>query len=341
MKIILQRLQINPKFLGLIFFFAYLDSIRSRVSPGQLVDWYILTPESAVFSLIQALVIFFILQFSFSWLQLSPQVSIPWKKSMFSFGKGLIIFLLVSNAFTMALALAFGTWERNYQTYIQLSGNISRILDFVIYGGFYLALLLFQQFKSHQRQLKDYEVALAQSKITHLKQQLNPHFLFNNLNILDQLIEENPKSASAFLHNFSELYRYSLKNSDCQLVTWQEELEFAESYFQLIAEKFGKAYEMKITLDNPQGKLPPLTLQLLIENAVFHNYGTVENPVKINLTLGERLTVSNTRIPFKNPRHKGGKGLANLREQYRILSSKPIFVSEENGLFSVSIPFIP
>lgn len=340
MKILLQRLQINPAFLGLIFCFAYLDSIRSRVSPGQRIDWYIFTPESAIISLLQALVIFFILQISFNWLQVSPQLSIPWKKTILSFGKGLIFFLIVVNVFNIILALAFGTWERNYQTEIQISTNISRVLDFIIFGGFYVALLLFRQFKSHQNQLNAYEVALAESKIAHLKQQLNPHFLFNNLNILDELIEENPKSASAFLQNFSELYRYALENSESQLVTWKEELEFAENYFQLIREKYGEAYELEITLKNPLGKLPPLSLQLLIENAVFHNFGTAENPVKIQIILGQKLTVINTRIPFKKPRHQGGKGLLNLREQYRILSKETIHVSEENGQFSVSIPLI-
>tara|TARA_R110002020_G_scaffold267391_1_gene482524 strand:+ start:1863 stop:2888 length:1026 start_codon:yes stop_codon:yes gene_type:complete len=341
MTTLFQRLQITPSFLALIFLFAYLDSIRSRVAPGQRIDWYTLTPESAVLSLLQAIVIFLILQHSFSWLQVSSQVSIPWKKSILSFVKGLIFFLVLSNVFTLILALGFGTWERNYQTDIQISANISRILDFVIYGGFYVALLLFRQFKLHQTQLNDYEIALAESKITHLKQQLNPHFLFNNLNILDQLIEENPKSASAFLQNFSELYRYTLQNSDSRLVSWQDELEFAENYFHLIGEKFGESYQMKITIEKPEGKLPPLTMQLLIENAVFHNYGTVENPVQIHIILGNQLTVTNSLIPFKNPRHKGGKGLTNLREQYRILTKEKIQVKNDNGLFSVSIPLIP
>lgn len=341
MKTLFQRLQINPLFLVLIFTFAYLDSIRSRVAPDQRLDWYILTPESALISLLQAIVIFFILHISFLWLQGSQQFPLPKKKVVYSFAQGMVLYLLLTNAFSVILSLSFGTWERNYLTEIQISTNVTRILDYIIYGGFYLALRLFRQLTSHRQQINDYELALAESKITHLKQQLNPHFLFNNLNILDELIEENPKSASVFLQNFSELYRYSLKNSDSKLVIWQEELEFAESYFHLISEKFGKAYELKITVDNPQGKLPPLTLQLLIENAVFHNYGTAENPVTIHLIFSKRLTVSNTRIPFKNPRHKSGKGLANLQEQYWILSKDSIQVNEENSLFSVSIPLLP
>lgn len=240
----------------------------------------------------------------------------------------------------MLLSLAFGTWERNYLTEIQISNNISRILDFIVYGGFYVAYLLFQQFKSHQQQLASYDLALATSKITQLKQQLNPHFLFNNLNILDQLIEEDPQSASTFLQNFSELYRYALKNSAQELVGWQEELDFAKSYFELIKVKYGKAFQLKVSLENPKGKLPPLTLQLLLENVVFHNFGTEENPVEIRIQIGEQLTVTNSHIPFDKPRHTSGKGLANLREQYRILSNETIDIQNGNQVFSISIPLI-
>lgn len=268
-------------------------------------------------------------------------MTFPWKKSLLSFGMGLVLFLILTSLFGMLLSLIFGTWERNYQFEIQLSTTVSRVLDFMIYGGFYVALLLFLQFKNHQKQLKNYEMALAESKINHLKQQLNPHFLFNNLNILDQLIDEDPKKASTFLQNFSDLYRYALKTSAAPLVGWQEELEFAENYFHLIREKYGEAYELQIILENPTGRLPPLTLQMLIENAVFHNYGTVENPVKIRLQMGKNLVVSNSFIPFQKPRHQGGRSLANLQEQYQLLCKETILITEKNGLFTVTIPLIP
>ncbi len=341
MKTILHRLQINPTFVGLIFLFAYLDSIKRRISPGQRIDGYVFTPEAALFSLFQALLIFLILQYSFRWLKLRSAGTVPWKKSILSFGKGLLLFLVITHLFGMLISLIFGTWERNYQLEIQLATTTSRVLDFIIYGGFYVALLLFNQFKENQLKLRNYELALVESKISNLKQQLNPHFLFNNLNILDQLIEENPKAASNFLQNFSELYRYTLKTSESSLVSWKEELEFAQNYFQLIREKFGNAYKLEVMLDHPRGKLPPLTLQVLIENAIFHNYGTLENPVKIQIQVGKTLQVSNSLIPFKRARHHGGRGLANLKEQFKLLSKESIKISNKEGLFTVQIPLIP
>lgn len=341
MKQLLSRLQVSPGFLGLVFLFAYLDSIRNRVAPGQLIDWYILTPESALVTIPQVLLIILFLRLSFQ--KFHPQSWIPlqWKNAILSFLVGLIAYLIIGNIISMLIALGFDTWERNFTPEIILSTHISRVLDFVIYGGFYLAFLLFQKSKAHQEALSAYDLALAESKIQSLKQQLNPHFLFNNLNILDQLIEENPKSASAFLHNFAELYRYALAKSEMKLVSWEEEVSFAKNYFKLIEEKFGNAYRLEIVLESPTGKLPPLTLQLLIENAVFHNFGTTKNPVNIQILIRENLTVSNNRIPFLKPRHTGGRGLSNLGKQVELLSGQSLKINESENQFTVTFPLIP
>ncbi|MFC3417377.1 sensor histidine kinase [Algoriphagus hitonicola] len=341
MKQLFSRLQLSPGFLGLVFLFAYLDSIRNRVAPGQLIDWYVLTPESALVTIPQVLLIILCLRLAFQ--KFHPQSWIPlqWKKAILSFLVGLIAYLFIGNIISMLISLGFDTWERNFTPEIILSTHISRILDFMIYGGFYLAFLLFQKSKAHQEAISAYDLALAESKIQSLKQQLNPHFLFNNLNVLDQLIEENPKSAATFLQNFAELYRYALAKSEKKLVSWKDELDFAKSYFKLIQEKYGEAYHLETEVENPSGQLPPLTLQLLIENAVFHNFGTIKNPVNIQIRLSDSLTVSNNRIPFQKPRHAGGTGLSNLSKQVELLSACSLKITESENHFSVTLPLIP
>ncbi|WP_338225324.1 sensor histidine kinase [Algoriphagus confluentis] len=241
----------------------------------------------------------------------------------------------------MGVSLIFDTWERNFSPEILLPNTVSKILEFIVYGGFYLTFLLFKENKKHNQKISSYKLAVSESRFAQLKQQLNPHFLFNNLNILDQLIEENPKTASSFLHNFSELYRYALDKSTTNLVDWQEELEFAKNYHRLIKEKYGSAYQLNLSLEHPKGKIPPLTLQLLIENAVLHNFGTEENPVFIELYIGKNIRVSNNQIPFKNPKHKGGRGLQNLKEQIQMLSVETIVIQQTNENFSVTLPLIP
>jgi sensor histidine kinase YesM len=341
MKKLLSLLQISPVYLGGIFIFAYLESIRGRVTPGQTINWYILTPEAAVGTLIKAILITFILRFTFKRFHGLLEFPIQKGTAFAAFGLGLTAYLLLSNGAAVIISLLFDTWDRNFTDQILLSVNVSYLLDFIVYGGFYLSYLLFQEYKNHQHKLAAYELALSDSRFSQLKQQLNPHFLFNNLNILDQLIEENPKSASRFLQNFAALYRYPLEKSNSKLVGIAEEIEFAKAYFSLMSEKFGESYLMDIDPEIPSGKIPPLTLQLLIENAVLHNFGTLERPVVLSIKMTDKIEVSNNRVPFAKPKHKGGKGLQNLREQYELLADEPIEIIQTEDLFTVILPVIP
>ncbi|WP_297338102.1 histidine kinase [Algoriphagus sp.] len=341
MKQLFARLQVSPGFLGLVFLFAYLDSIRHRVAPGQLIDWYVLTPESALVTIPQVLLIILFLRLTFQKFHPPSWIPLDWGKVVLSFLVGLMAYLIIITIISMLIALVFDTWERNFTSEIILSSMVSRILDFVIYGGFYVAFLLLQKSKAHQEAISSYDLALAESKIQSLKQQLNPHFLFNNLNVLDQLIEENQKSAATFLQNFAELYRYALAKSEMKLVSWEDELSFAKNYFKLMEEKFGDAYRLEIILESPTGKLPPLTLQLLIENAVFHNFGTIKNPVTIQVRLSDNLIVSNNRIPFQKPRHTGGRGLSNLKKQVELINGHSLKIKESENQFTVTLPLTP
>jgi hypothetical protein len=340
MKKFFSRLQISPGFLLFIVVFAYLDSIRSRVGPGQVINAYIFTPEVAILAIPEVLIIVVLLRYFF---QKFHRDSYPfhWQRAALSFGVGLVAWVLVSNLISLLIALAFDNFERNFVPQVVISSNFSKVLDFMIYGGFYFAFLLYQKFQNHQKVLAAYDISLAESTINQLKHQLNPHFLFNNLNILDQLIEENPKIASEFLHDFSTIYRYVLDQSEEKLVPLEKELAFAEDYFRLVNHKYGKSYELEIDREFESGCLiPPLTLQLLIENAVFHNHGTEEEPVKISLEVKDKISVSNTYKPYKFKKHNGGKGLENLKKQYRLLNRESIEIKNTNELFTVQLPLI-
>jgi sensor histidine kinase YesM len=341
MKKLFSSLQISPIFLGILFLFAYLESIRSRVLPGQTINWYILTPEAAVGTLIKAIFILFILRYSFRWWYGPLDFPIKKAPAAGAISFGFLTYLVFSNLMAVGIALIFDTWDRNFTQEILLSVNIAHVLDFIVYGGFYLTFLLVQEYKNHQQKLSTYELALADSRFARLKQQLNPHFLFNNLNVLDHLIEENPKSASRFLQNFAELYRYPLEKSTTKLVSISEEIDFAQAYFALMSEKYGKAYQVIIKSEHPQAKIPPLTLQLLIENAVLHNFGTENNPVILEITVSEKIEVSNNRVPFSNPKHQGGRGLQNLKEQYQLLTAESIQIAKTDSRFTVILPLIP
>ncbi|MFC5625914.1 sensor histidine kinase [Algoriphagus winogradskyi] len=340
MKQLLHRLQLSPGFLLFIVAFAYLDSIKSRVAPGQLVNAYTFTPEAVFVAIFNIFLIVLVLRFSFKHIH-GDQFPLNWKRGGLSFLTGLVLWVLLSNVVAFLFSWTFGTIDRNFLPELIISSNLNYILNFIIYGGFYFAYLLFQKYQSHQQELTAYEVAFADSTIQQLKQQLNPHFLFNNLNVLDQLIEEDPKTASRFLHDFADIYRYALDTSDRKLVTLAEEVDFAKNYFRLLSQKFGNGYQLSIALTGGEYQLPPLSLQLLVENAVLHNHARAGFSIAIQVTQTDSiLTVVNTKSPYKYKKKGNGKGLDNLKKQFQLLSTQEITIEESEALFTVRLPLI-
>lgn len=341
MKKLFSSLQLSPGFLTFIVTYAYLDSIRSRMSPGQSFNIYLFTPESAITAIPFFLAIVVLLRFYFQKIH-GEKFPIRWSKAILSFALGLLSWVVMLLVFSFLVSLAFDTVERNFKPEVLISSTFTRILDFIVYGGFYFAYLLFVKFQEHQRILANYEQAIAESTIAKLKQQLDPHFLFNNLNVLDQLIEEDPKVASSFLQDFSEIYRYVLEKSDQGLVQLKEELTFAQNYFNLLAHKFGTGYQLQISASEQNtGMIPPLSLQLLIENAVFHNKGTAEDPLTILIEIQNEISVSNPIRPYKYKKHRGGRGLKNLKDQFDLLSKGDMQIKTSPDEFTVILPLIP
>jgi sensor histidine kinase YesM len=340
MKNWLNKIHLNRHFLLFIMLFAYVQSIHIRISTMGEINAYTFTPEAMLFLSFQAGVLFVIIRFFIKKWQKSDAFST--KEMLKIFGSSLIMFLLAMKLSGLFLSFLFGTIERNFNQKTFFFTLFSDFLNGFIYGSFFLAYYYYNKNKNHQQQLADYHQALSESKIHQLKAQLNPHFLFNNLNVLDQLIEEDKHKASDFLNEFAEIYRYVLQTSDKKLIRLNEELAFAEQYFRLIQHKYGKAYQMNIEQKkNNNGYIVPLTLQLLIENAVQHNLGTEENPVFITINIGENICTSNNINLKRNVKATHGRALSNLNEQYKLLAKKPIEIEQSNNVFSVIIPIIP
>jgi sensor histidine kinase YesM len=341
MKKLFTSLQLSPGFLTFIVSFAYLDSIRSRLSPGQTLNSYIFTPESAITAIPFFLVIVILLRFYFQKIH-GENFPIQWPKAILSFVLGLFTWNGIVLLFSYSVSLIFGTVDRNFKIDVLISSTFTHSLDFIIYGGFYFAYLLYVKFKDHQRLLDKYEQVIADSTIAKLKQQLDPHFLFNNLNVLDQLIDEDPKVASSFLQDFSEIYRYVLEKSDQGLVELKDELAFAQNYFNLLGHKFGTGYQLQISApETNTSMIPPLSLQLLIENAVFHNRGSAQDPLTIRIEVQDEIMVSNPIRPYKYQKHRGGRGLKNLKNQFELLNKGGMKVQTSSETFTVVLPLIP
>ena len=175
-----------------------------------------------------------------------------------------------------------------------------------------------------------------------LQDQLNPHFLFNNLSVLKSLIIYDTDSAVKFTENFTDVYRYVLQSKDKMLVSLISELEFIEAYIGLHKERLGEGLQIHFSIDKNclHRDIAPLTLQLLVENAIKHNVCSTEEPLTIDIrTENETLIVGNN-IQFRDASYSTKTGLTNLRERYNFITDDGIEVKQTNKSFEVLVPLI-
>lgn len=182
------------------------------------------------------------------------------------------------------------------------------------------------------------------SQYDSLKQQVSPHFLFNSLNSLSSLISLDPPKAEMFVEEMSHVYRYLLQSNREELVPLQRELSFIQSYFHMLKTRFGEALQVYLTVEEEyyQSKIPPLTLQLLVENAVKHNEISTEKPLHIHISTNEtgRLLVKNNLQKKLVALPSEKVGLANIMAKYRLLGYSEVEVEENPNEFVVSLPLI-
>jgi len=183
----------------------------------------------------------------------------------------------------------------------------------------------------------------ASAKFDALKNQLDPHFLFNSLNVLTSLIEENPENAQKFTTSLSKVYRYVLEQKSKELVTVDEELNFARTYMSLLKMRFEDSiiFEIPDKSSNPENKVVPLALQLLLENAVKHNMVTSSKPLHIKIYEdGDHLVVMNNRQPKQIVKTSSGVGLENIKQRYQLLSERKVHINQREKDFAVAIPML-
>jgi two-component system, LytTR family, sensor kinase len=223
----------------------------------------------------------------------------------------------------------------------------------IVYGVFIFLILLsiyelafhFALLRSTERQRDRLEKEKLQAELQQLKGIVNPHFLFNNLNSLSSLINENPSKAEDFLDELTKVFRYLLRNNDTELTTLAQELEFMNSYCHLLQTRYGQGFSVEVNIDRvcESYLLPPLTLQLLVENAVKHNQVDKEEPLRIELFSDEerRLMVRNNLSVKKHAVESTGIGLRSINSRYTLLNHEPPTVRKDAGFFWVVIPLIP
>lgn len=266
--------------------------------------------------------------------------------------KRLVIGFLAS-FFVSGLAIFFlrmledvGFENKTIQEFIQNEMPANYVVAMVITIIVSLVIHLVYFYKSYQEnKLKEQKIiaGTASAQFESLKNQIDPHFLFNSLNVLSSLIEENPESAQKFTTSLSKIYRYVLEQKDKELVSVAEELQFAKTYMNLLKMRFENSitFEIPEGFDNEEAKVVPLSLQLLLENCIKHNVVSEAKPlhVKISIENGQ-LVITNNLQKKEVLQDRKGVGLQNIVNRYGILTKRKVLVEENEKEFKVLLPIL-
>jgi sensor histidine kinase YesM len=208
----------------------------------------------------------------------------------------------------------------------------------------YETVFLVKQAESDQLKKEQLERAKAEAQLEALKNQIDPHFIFNSLNTLSHLIEDKPEKARLFNDNLAEVYRYILQNKSRDLVLLREEMDFLQHYFSLLKIRFEQAVQLIIPIDAllfEQFLIPPISLQILIENAIKHNEFSDDEPMVIIVAMKDDALIIRNEIHPKTLRKPSSKiGLQNLDERCKLITKKSIAVQRTPNEFIVQLPLL-
>lgn len=235
------------------------------------------------------------------------------------------------------------------------SGFFSGNMAFINWFGINVALLIsavlhakgfIEEWKKSTRKEVVEQKLIAKSanaQFESLKNQLDPHFLFNSLNVLSSLIDENPDQAQKFTASMSKIYRYVLEQKDKELVTVEEELDFAKTYCGLLKTRFEDSvnFDFKVNGNDKKLFVVPLSLQLILENCIKHNLATSQNPLNIKIfSENGYLFIENNLQVREQVRESAGIGLSNIVQRYSLLTKQNVFIEKSEDFFRVKIPIL-
>lgn len=175
-----------------------------------------------------------------------------------------------------------------------------------------------------------------------LKTQVNPHFLFNSLNVLSEIIYVDVKRADCYIQKLSGIYRYILDHEKTDLIALEQELEFVRQYFSLQQERDEDKIRLEVEVEDAEKyQIVPISLQILVENALKHNLASKENPLEISIRRENDFIIVSNRMQRKNRLDISlGTGLANLKERVRLITGKKLIIKEGNSVFEVQLPIV-
>ena len=234
----------------------------------------------------------------------------------------------------------------SFDAFLQNETLANYLVTIIITFFVTLAFHAFYFYKAYQEnKVKEQKIiaGTASAQFESLKNQIDPHFLFNSLNVLSSLIEENPESAQKFTTSLSKVYRYVLEQKDKELVSVAEELKFAKTYMNLLKMRFENSitFEIPEVFDNEEAKVVPLSLQLLLENCIKHNIVSEAKPLHVKISIeNNQLVVTNNLQKKEVLLDRKGVGLQNIVNRYAILTKRTVLVEENEEEFKIFLPIL-
>lgn len=265
----------------------------------------------------------------------------PWQESPL---KHLLIEIVLIFFYTMTFSfLAYSLmkhfFDLNFSVNIFYDAFTTLLITFFI-TALYESVFFYRQWTENFSKSIKLEKENIEANYEALKANLNPHFLFNSLNSLSNLVDDNPK-ATEYIANLSEFLRYLLKNDDKELVELDEEILVLQKYIQLQKLRFEEDLKVSIKLVNSElYALPPLVLQLLVENCLKHNEVSGEKPLLIEISNNNQFIVIKNNINPKLGVKSTGKGLQNIKDRYKLFTSLSVEIETSDELFMVKVPLL-
>ena len=255
---------------------------------------------------------------------------------LYGFFTSFIISFVIGFVIRQTFTLRTIPWASLF-SYTKLPLQISVVISFILISRSFL--LEWKKSAIEAEQLKTEQFA---QQYQTLKDQLNPHFLFNSFNVLSNLVYDNPDTAARFIRQLSKIYRYVLKVQQEKLVKLSSELEFAENFLSLQKMRFEEGLQYQINVDKLDFYLPPLSLQMLLENALKHNIASMANPLKIEILAedGKLVVRNNLQLKSSLTEESTGIGLSNIRKRYELLNDEHIFIEKNATSFTVKLPLL-
>lgn len=255
-------------------------------------------------------------------------------------------FMTVGAVFLAHMVVALAIWRITFAEFLSIQGagyySVSVLIALVVSGIFY-AFYYYKQRQENRVKEQKIIARTASAQFDALKNQLDPHFLFNSLNVLTSLIEEDPEAAQRFTTSLSKVYRYVLEQKNKELVPVDEEFAFARTYVRLLKMRFEDSivFDIPEASVNPEAKIVPLSLQLLLENAVKHNVVTSSRPLHITVREEDGYVVVTNNLQEKQVVKKSsGVGLENIRQRYGLLTERQVQIGKGGGQFRVALPVL-